>query len=267
MTTKTKMHSEILRKKAILDNATIQLKKEFVGIDKVIDEITESVSSWFIFPKMQEKPLIINLWGLTGVGKTSLVKRLCELLGEAKKLYRYDMGARGDNSWTLKQQIAEMYYSLNSKPFVLAFDEFQHAKTKNEMGFESNNSISRIIWDLLDSGRFSFSYEYYYFSRDKDVLGDLKALLSRGLVVEKGRIIKGLEQLTDLKRVKDLYNENHFQRDENIKPLFVPIGVREKLFEIVRSQYKNQMTYDEKWNKMNGPESINFFEKITALSL
>ncbi len=67
-------------KRQLLDDARQILKTEFIGIDKIIDEVLDNVSSWFILSDIQEKPLVINLWGLTGVGKTSLVIRLTELI-------------------------------------------------------------------------------------------------------------------------------------------------------------------------------------------
>ncbi len=60
----------LLEKKNLLDSAIVQLKSEFIGIDNVIDQIADAIGSWLFFPEMQEKPVIINLWGLTGIGKT-----------------------------------------------------------------------------------------------------------------------------------------------------------------------------------------------------
>ena len=51
-----------VEKMQILERAGEQLKKEFVGLDTIIDEIVRQVSCWFVFPEMQEQPCIINLW-------------------------------------------------------------------------------------------------------------------------------------------------------------------------------------------------------------
>ena len=64
----------------ILDATREQLKKEFFDIDDVIDQIMDTLSSWYLFPEAQEVPLVICLFGMTGVDKTSLVKRITELL-------------------------------------------------------------------------------------------------------------------------------------------------------------------------------------------
>ena len=65
---------EINRKNQIVDNTIIALKKEFIGIDKQIDEIMDNVRTWYVYPQLQIRPIVINLWGMSGVGKTSLIR-------------------------------------------------------------------------------------------------------------------------------------------------------------------------------------------------
>ena len=83
---------EIKQKQALLENAKKVLKQEFVGIDTVIEKVIDSLVTWFLFPELQDRPVVINLWGMTGVGKTALVVRLANLLDYDKKFFRYDMG-------------------------------------------------------------------------------------------------------------------------------------------------------------------------------
>ena len=64
--------ANVLKKRKKLDSVAKQLKEEFFGIDSVIDEIIDSLSSWYIFPELQYRPHLICAWGLTGVGKNSL---------------------------------------------------------------------------------------------------------------------------------------------------------------------------------------------------
>jgi cell division protease FtsH len=88
----TKFQSALKEKQQELDHVKRTLKSEFVGIDSVIDKVFEWIGPWYMFPEMQEKPLVINLWGITGVGKSSLVNRLVELLDFHNRHYRFDMG-------------------------------------------------------------------------------------------------------------------------------------------------------------------------------
>jgi cell division protease FtsH len=91
---KLDLKNDFLNKQAVLDNARKILKQEFIGINEIIDEIIDNVSSWFFLPDLQEKPVVVNLWGLTGVGKTSLVNRLVELLDFEDSFYRFDLGEK-----------------------------------------------------------------------------------------------------------------------------------------------------------------------------
>ncbi len=76
----------ILEKKEKLFGVKAQLKTEFIGLEKIIDEVIDLLMPWFLFPDAQLRPTIINMWGLTGSGKTALVNRIIELL-DYKRLY------------------------------------------------------------------------------------------------------------------------------------------------------------------------------------
>ena len=148
-----KQREEILAKQNTLEKAREQLKKEFIGIDDVIDEIISSVSSWYLFPEIQEKPVVVNLWGLTGTGKSSLVNRLAELLQQTNRYYRFDVAAKQPNR-EIRDVLEEIYINENGFPIMIAFDEFQNSRTLDRMGDEIDKPDTRIIWELIDSGKF-----------------------------------------------------------------------------------------------------------------
>ncbi len=85
---------EFNEKREILENARTVLMLEFIGIDRIIDEVVDNVSSLYILSNMQEKPFVINFWGITGVGKTSMVSRLVELINIKNKYFRFDLGEK-----------------------------------------------------------------------------------------------------------------------------------------------------------------------------
>ena len=66
----------IKRRQRTLDKARKQLKADFVGIDGIIDQLCSYVRIWYLMPEILTRPVIVNLWGMTGVGKTDLVRRL-----------------------------------------------------------------------------------------------------------------------------------------------------------------------------------------------
>src|SRR5689334_14645413 len=88
----TNKHADVIEKKEQLDAITAQLKTRFIGLDTIIDNVMNLVTSWYLFPQAQMRPCIINLWGLTGSGKTALVRTLVELLGHRKLFIHFDMG-------------------------------------------------------------------------------------------------------------------------------------------------------------------------------
>jgi putative ribosome biogenesis GTPase RsgA len=78
MENKITYHS-ILEKKEKLSALKAQLKLEFIGLEQIIDEVIDLAMPWFLFPDAQLRPTIINMWGLTGSGKTALVNRIIGL--------------------------------------------------------------------------------------------------------------------------------------------------------------------------------------------
>jgi hypothetical protein len=174
----------------ILKETVIQLKKEFIGIDGIIDEIADVILPWWLFPQHQVRPLIVNLWGMTGSGKTALVTRMCELLQYKSFLMRFDMGEFGNNSSFLKYTLTKTLWQFHETSPVILLDEFQFAKTIDEQGKEVNNNTLRVIWDLLDSGLISYEPDGggYYFLRVKKAIQILKGLKKTGLTLKKGTI-------------------------------------------------------------------------------
>ena len=81
----------IIDKSDKLKSVINQLKKEYIGLDSIIDEIHNLIEPWYIFPSSQIRPTVINLWGLTSTGKTSLIMRLFNLL-DLSSVLKFDTG-------------------------------------------------------------------------------------------------------------------------------------------------------------------------------
>ncbi len=69
MTITNEKRNEVVLKTKILKEATSTLKNEFVGIDDVIDNVVNSIKPYYFFSEYLKRPLVINIWGLTGTGK------------------------------------------------------------------------------------------------------------------------------------------------------------------------------------------------------
>ena len=150
------------KKEKLIDSAIATLKKEFVGIDKQIDSIMDNLRTWFLFPELQSRPLVISIWGLTGTGKTSLVNRIAELLDiERDKVYFNFAKISESSAWEIEQEIEdELSNERSNRMFV--YDEFQYANTLDETGAEKDKrSGLKPFWELLDTGIIHKRYNFY----------------------------------------------------------------------------------------------------------
>ena len=145
---------EIEHKNKVVDNAISVLKEEFIGIDKQIDEIMDNVRTWYIYPQLQVRPLVVNLFGMSGIGKTSLVKRISQLLDIEKDYVYFNFASINESSsWEIENQIEEELSNEKSNR-MFVYDEFQYAATINPKTGEERDNKSGLkpFWELLDSG-------------------------------------------------------------------------------------------------------------------
>lgn len=216
-----------LSKQEILDNAKKILKQEFIGIDKIIDEIIDNVSSWYFLPDLQEKPVVVNLWGLTGVGKTSLVNRLVELIDFEDSYYRFDLGEK-EGSFSFRDSLDELCENNDTSPVIIALDEIQHSRTvSGPFREEIENDKNRMIWEMIDSGRIQYVEWKRGLWSFEDLIYKLLHLLKAGVEVKKGIVVNNIE----------LYcNEMKVSAEEGERLLFVPEDEYETIIEFAGEQ-------------------------------
>ncbi len=205
-----------------LEDAVKTLKSEFVGLDEIIDKIKLSITPWYITPEIITRPTVISLWGMTGTGKTSVVKRLTDLLGLANKCLFFDCGEESNSGTrTVGEKINDVINSDDEedtdrespRDLVFVFDEFQHARTINEHGEEIDKPNLRSVWNLLDTGilRFDdYNYELNYFN---SFLEDFIEYANEypSVELEKGKITKREDVKTLLENLGYFY----YDRDIN----------------------------------------------------
>lgn len=86
---------EFRKKEQKLTDVKNSLKERFFGIDKVIDQLVGSLRSWYHLPDFQTQPLVINLWGSAGVGKSQLVKEMINQLDLDQLFFDVDVSYLG----------------------------------------------------------------------------------------------------------------------------------------------------------------------------
>lgn len=258
-----------------LENAKVRLKEEFVGIDLVIDQIADMCRAWFVFPEYQTKPTVINLWGMTGVGKTSLVKRFCELINFSNRLIMFDLGSSVSESWTFQNNIKSIAEVHQGKPVVILLDEFQHARTLNRMGEELDRPAARMVWEVLDSGQFT-SVDYPYGLTDlNELICKLREILSLGVTVENG-LIKDSLGIYYKVFYKGLVNANTKQKENALETfkstedefdLFVPTRSYDVVISLLPDLYPTKLSLWDDLQKLNGTETVRFLKHLYELAI
>lgn len=242
-------------KRTILENARIVLKTEFIGIDRIIDEVIDNVSFWYILSDIQEKPIVINLWGLTGVGKTSLVIRLVELIDFKNKFFRFDLGEKS-GTFSFRQSLNELCENTDTSPIIIALDEFQHSRTViGPFRTEKNTDHNRMVWELIDSGIVQHIEWKRGLWQFEDYIKSLGHLLEAGVEVKNGNVISGKELFC--KEMKEDPVENEVL-------LFVSESKYENIIDYAGIQLGLHLQQDvkKKLLGLSGPETIFFLKKV-----
>ena len=135
-----------------LEQVKEDLKKEFFGIDDNIDEIIEAITPWYMEPKALRRPIIVNLWGMTGSGKTSVVRNLAKKLNQ--NLIELDFGeyARKEQK-TFSRDFFEKYFDFSESNSMIFIDELHSCRTIAQDGTELDRSNIRGFWSLLSDGK------------------------------------------------------------------------------------------------------------------
>lgn len=166
--------SSIDQKRADLDRIKAQLKTEFFELDSIIDRVVDRLVAWYIFPQLITRPVIINLWGMTGVGKTQLVRRLAALLNFSDRFVEVVMdGGSTHGYWSssLSSILRESKID-EGEPGILLLDEIQRFRTVDVTGNDVKVERFQDIWTLLSDGKFS---------SDSSIFADMEMMIAERL--------------------------------------------------------------------------------------
>lgn len=148
--------TEILAKKQHLEDCKAYLKSEFIGIDKIIDQLMEYIQVWYLMPELLTRPVIVNLWGMTGVGKTDLVRKMVKFLGYQEKFAEIELSNSDQSMYD--RSVAEILYKNDingAEPAIVLFDEIQRFNTIDPNGAPIPQTKFADFWELLSDGRLS----------------------------------------------------------------------------------------------------------------
>jgi hypothetical protein len=157
-------HERLHERKETLSALSSHLKSKFYGIDPQIDAIVSMLSSWYMLPEMLTRPTIINLWGITGVGKTDMVRTIASFLDMNDSYAELRLlgkgGSENDGIATFKYA-SSLERNLSSVidsngMCILMLDEFQRFRTITDGGEVDHGDFNE-LWTLMSDGRFPSS--------------------------------------------------------------------------------------------------------------
>ncbi len=150
-----KVDKDLIRsRKATLEQIKVRLKQDFVGIDPIIDNLLDYIQIWFLMPEILSRPIVVCLWGMTGVGKTDLVRKLVRYLNYQDRFCEVELGNSDNTSWySSVASILGANGITDGKPAIVLFDEIQRFNTIEPNGAAVTATKFSDFWELLSDGR------------------------------------------------------------------------------------------------------------------
>ena len=137
-----------------LDMLRIRLKNDFVGIDEIIDNLLDYIQIWYLVPEILTRPIVVCLWGMTGVGKTDLVRRLVKYLDFQERFVEVELGNTDQTTFFNSVNAILTANSItDGKPSIVLFDEIQRFYTVESDGSPVQSTKFNDFWELLSDGR------------------------------------------------------------------------------------------------------------------
>ena len=259
-----KEKSEIQTKNKKLECAFKTLTSEYVGLQKPISKIIDLIRPWYLFPKFQERPLVINLWGLTSTGKTSLILRLVDLLDLGKWHYYVETQDLEEKNFAKAGNLTRNYESLHKKPAVLTLDEFQNAATLDDFG-QDINGRNHFFWRLIGSGLIETSMTQVDLKTISESIELFSFILQQGVTVENGRIKTGLQTYIEFSQNESYMFYSNYQKETQSDanhPPFIPLNIIKDLYKVVSNEYQSKFHLKKHFLTLNGKETIAFIRSI-----
>lgn len=154
------------QRRAALELLRLRLKEDFVGIDEIIDSLLDYIQVWYLMPEVLTRPIIVCLWGMTGVGKTDLVRRMVQYLDFQERFAEVELGNTDQTTYfSSVNAILKSNGLVDSRPAIVLFDEIQRFYTIEPDGSPVQVTKFNDFWELLSDGRLAKrekeDFDYY----------------------------------------------------------------------------------------------------------
>lgn len=158
--------NRLRERRAALELLRVRLKEDFVGIDDIIDNLLDYIQVWYLMPEILTRPIIVCLWGMTGVGKTDLVRKMVQYLDFQERFAEVELG-NSDNTtyFSSVSAILKANSITDNSPSIVLFDEIQRFYTIDSDGSPVPATKFNDFWELLSDGRLAKrekdDFDYY----------------------------------------------------------------------------------------------------------
>lgn len=226
-----------------LQQVSTALKEHFIGVDNVIDEFIGLVKPWYLASSLLDRPIIINLWGMTGVGKTDLVRRFVKLIDFQDRFLEIELSNSQRSAYfEYENSLSSILHRnklFDSNPSVLFFDEIQHFRTIDQDGTEITDRRFQDFWELLSDGQLS----------RRDIAGELEEMMVE-MMYEEARSKPSADNNNDSKgllqspwMVKKLKKILDASADELSFESLISMP-NDKILELIKSSKKAKKIYE-----------------------
>jgi hypothetical protein len=146
--------NRLRQRREMLEHLRARLKQDFVGIDEIIDNLLDYIQIWYLMPEILTRPIIVCLWGMTGVGKTDLVRRMVKYLEYQERFVEVELGNTDNTTYfSSVNAIFSANGLTDNKPAIVLFDEIQRFFTVESDGSPVQSTKFNDFWELLSDGR------------------------------------------------------------------------------------------------------------------
>ncbi|MBV6404594.1 MAG: hypothetical protein IT228_01520 [Flavobacteriales bacterium] len=180
-----------------LKQARETIRSSHFGIDTEVDRLMQAVTTWYLLNSTQQRPRVVGLWGMTGTGKSSLVRALVDALGLGDRTFWLDAGESHLHNW-LDRHLELIMDHHDGGETVVVIDEFQRARTVKG-GDDLGESVElRRLWEFMDSGRAVVMPWRNKLEDLQDLHRDLSEAIARGCEIRNGRVTAGVEVFLEM---------------------------------------------------------------------
>lgn len=278
--------NRLRERRATLDAIRDRLKHDFVGIDDIIDNLVDYIQIWYLMPEILTRPIIVCLWGMTGVGKTDLVRRLAHYLEFQERFVEIELGNTDQtNYFSSVSAILKANNLVDSKPAIVLFDEIQRFYTIESDGTPVPVTKFNDFWELLSDGRLAkrekddidwYLHEYRFNQRKRarrapDAPEEEDPMLENIGIWEARRIKEMLnfdDEVIDLADLNKLQMLDRIVEAKNRKRVFEPVDYSQTLILISGNLDEAfQMATHTSDSEVDADIYHAFTKKITAIDI